>query len=170
MAWGQEPGWRCFRGFGPRGLSSRFRRGFGLCCLCLDFFFQVEMVWLCFSKRWFQVYAWSVAQSCPTLCDPMDCIARQAPRSRGFSRQEYWSGLPFPHPRDLPDPGIEPTSLASPALAGGFFATVPFGFRCTYILCMYKCICMFVWCVCINRHTFFPPGFFCEGWKTKSPW
>ena len=41
---GQEPGWRCFRGFGPRGLSSRFRRGFGLCCLCLDFFFQVEMV------------------------------------------------------------------------------------------------------------------------------
>jgi len=41
-----------------------------------------------------------------------------------FSRQEYWSGLPFPTPGDLPDPGIEPTS---PALAGGFFTTKPPG-------------------------------------------
>ena len=41
----------------------------------------------------------------------------------GFSRQEYWSGLPFPPPGDLPDPGIEPTSLMSPALAGRFFTT-----------------------------------------------
>ena len=40
-----------------------------------------------------------------------------------FSRQKYWSGWPFPTPGDLPDPGIEPTSLASPALAGGFFTT-----------------------------------------------
>ena len=39
----------------------------------------------------------------------------------GFSRQESWSGLPFPTPGDLPDPGIQPMSLASPALAGGFF-------------------------------------------------
>ena len=39
----------------------------------------------------------------------------------GFLRQEYWSGLPFPSPGDLPDPGIEPTSLGFPALAGGFF-------------------------------------------------
>ena len=43
--------------------------------------------------------------------------------SMGFSRQEYWSGLPFPSPEDLPDPGIEPMSLKSPALAGGFFTT-----------------------------------------------
>ena len=43
-----------------------------------------------------------VAQSCPTLCDPMD----QAPPSMGFSRQEYWSGLPFPSLGYLPDPGI----------------------------------------------------------------
>ena len=42
------------------------------------------------------------------LCDPMDC-SHQAPPSTGFSRQEYWSGLPFPSPRDLPDPGIEPS-------------------------------------------------------------
>ena len=41
----------------------------------------------------------------------------------GFSRQEYWSGLPHPPSGDLPDPGIKPTSLTSPALAGGFFTT-----------------------------------------------
>ena len=41
----------------------------------------------------------------------------------GFSRQEYWSGLPFPSPGNLPNPGIEPASFACPALAGGFFAT-----------------------------------------------
>ena len=51
-----------------------------------------------------------VTQSCPTLCDPMDCMVYQAPLSMGFSRQEYWSGLPFPYPGDLPDPGIEPRS------------------------------------------------------------
>ena len=50
-------------------------------------------------------------------------VARQAPLSMGFSRQEYWSGLPCPPPGDLPHPGIEPESLTSPALAGGFFTT-----------------------------------------------
>ena len=49
--------------------------------------------------------------------------ASQAPLSLGFSKQEYWSGLPFPPPGDLPDPGIELLSLSSPALAGGFFTT-----------------------------------------------
>ena len=48
-------------------------------------------------------------------------IAFQAPLSMGFSRQEYWNGLPCPPPGDLPDPGIKPSSLTSPALAGGFF-------------------------------------------------
>ena len=43
----------------------------------------------------------------------------------GLPRQEYWSGLPFPSPGNLPDPGIEPTTPGSPALAGGFFATEP---------------------------------------------
>ena len=42
-------------------------------------------------------------------------VAHQAPPSMGFSRQEYWSGLPFPSPGDLPDPGIEPVSPAFPA-------------------------------------------------------
>ena len=45
----------------------------------------------------------------------------------GFSSQEYWSGLPFLPPGDLPDPGTEPRSLESPALAGGFFTTEPLG-------------------------------------------
>ena len=51
-----------------------------------------------------------VAQSCPTLCNPMDYSAPQAPLSKGFLRQEYWSGLPFSPPGDLPNPGIEPGS------------------------------------------------------------
>ena len=50
-------------------------------------------------------------------------IAHQAPLSMGFLRQEYWSRLPFTSPGDLPDPGIKPLSLKSPALAGGFFTT-----------------------------------------------
>ena len=52
-----------------------------------------------------------VAKSCLALLDPMDC-SRQAPLSMGFPRQEYWSGLPFPLPGDLPDPGIKPRSSA----------------------------------------------------------
>jgi len=50
-------------------------------------------------------------------------VARQAPLSMGLSRQEYWNGLPFPPPGDLPNPGIKPQSLPSSALAGGFFTT-----------------------------------------------
>ena len=50
-------------------------------------------------------------------------IGFQAPLSMGFSRQEYWSVVPFPPPGDLPDLGTEPASLTSPALAGGFFTT-----------------------------------------------
>ena len=66
-----------------------------------------------------------VAQSCVTLCNPMNCSPP------GFSRQEYWSGLPFPSPADLPDPGLK---LRSPALQadslpsephGSFFLTLP---------------------------------------------
>ena len=50
-------------------------------------------------------------------------VALQALPSMGFSGQEYWSGLPFPPPGDLPDSGIEPMSFVSPALAGRFFTT-----------------------------------------------
>ena len=61
-------------------------------------------------------------QLCPTPYDPMD-VARQAPLSMGFSRQEYWSGLPFPPPEDLSNPGMEPTSLTSSALKVDFLPT-----------------------------------------------
>ena len=54
-------------------------------------------------------------------------VAYQVPLSMGFSRQEYWSGLPSPTPGDLLDLGIEPMSLAFPALASGFFTTAPRG-------------------------------------------
>ena len=60
------------------------------------------------------------AQLCPTLCDPLDC---SLPGSSIHGILQYCSGLPFPPPGDLPNPGIEPASLASPALACGFFTT-----------------------------------------------
>ena len=62
-------------------------------------------------------------QSCPALAAPWT-VAHQSPLSMGFSRQEYWSGLPFSSPGDHPDPGMEHPSLTSPALAGGFFIIV----------------------------------------------
>ena len=61
--------------------------------------------------------------SCVRLFETPWTVAHQAPLSMGFSRQEYWSGLPCPPPGDLPDPGIKPASLTSPALAGRFFTT-----------------------------------------------
>ena len=64
------------------------------------------------------------AQSCQILLQPHGLQPHQAPLSIGFTRQEYWSGLPFPSPGDLPDPGIKPMS---PALAAGFFTTEPPG-------------------------------------------
>ena len=64
-----------------------------------------------------------VTKFCPALATPWT-VALQAPLSMEFPRQEYWFGLPFPSPRDLPDPAIEP---ASPALAGRFFTTEPPG-------------------------------------------
>ena len=63
-------------------------------------------------------------QSCPTFCDPMDC---NPPGSSAHgilqARILEWIAMPFPSPGDLPDPGVEPTSLMSPALAGRFFTT-----------------------------------------------
>ena len=62
-------------------------------------------------------------------------VAHQAPLSMGFPRQEYWSGLPFPSPRDLPDSGIKPTS---PALADGFFTPEPPGKSSTVVHIQWK--------------------------------
>ena len=63
------------------------------------------------SHVWLFVTSWTAAQ--------------EAPLSMEFSRQEHWSGLPFTTPGDLPNPGIQPTTSASPVLAGGFFTTEP---------------------------------------------
>ena len=65
--------------------------------------------------------------SCVRLFVTAWTVAHQAPLFLGFSRQEYWGGLPFPPPGDLPNPGIEPVCLISPALAGRFLTTVPPG-------------------------------------------
>ena len=62
-------------------------------------------------------------------------IAYKASPSMGFSRQEYWSLLPFPSPEDLPDQGIEPMSPASPALAGRFFTTSTTGEAHCHVYC-----------------------------------
>ena len=96
---------------------------------------------------------YSVAQSCSTVCDPTGC---NLPGSSvmGFFRQEHWSGLPFPFPGDLPDPGIEPTSpVVSPAFSGGFFTTEPPRKPCSYKwldrkeegVCVCVCVCVCVW-------------------------
>ena len=61
--------------------------------------------------------------SCVRLFAAPWTVDFQAPLSTEFSRQDYWSGLPFPTPEDLPDLGIEPLSLESPELVGGFFTT-----------------------------------------------
>ncbi|CAI9155108.1 unnamed protein product [Rangifer tarandus platyrhynchus] len=82
--------------------------------LALLFFQMVVMI-----TTWCILSPFSLARLFVTLWT----VAHQTPLSMGFSRQEYWSGLPRPPPEDLPDPGIEPASLMSPALAGRFFTT-----------------------------------------------
>ena len=84
---------------GPPGKSQKWIILFAFCCCCL-----VTKV---------------ISDSFVTLWT----VARQAPLSMGCSRQEYWSRLPFPTPGDLPNPGIEPASLVSPALTGRFLTT-----------------------------------------------
>ena len=69
------------------------------------------------------VYVCMHVQLCLTLCDPWT-VAREAPLAMKFSSQEYQNGLPFPLPGDLPNPDTQPMSLASPILAGAFFAAL----------------------------------------------
>ena len=64
------------------------------------------------------------ARSCLTLCNPMDCSLPGSSTSGTFQARIYWSELPFPRPTDLSEPGIELTSLVSPATAGRFFTSV----------------------------------------------
>ena len=69
------------------------------------------------------VCVYTNAVNCVQLFTIPWTVTRQAPPSMEFSRQEYWSGLPFTSPGNFPHPGTEPTSLASLALAGGFFTS-----------------------------------------------
>ena len=77
----------------------------------------------CFSHVWFFATLWTVAH--------------QAPLSMGVSKQEYWSGLPFPLPGDLPSPGTELASRMSPALTGRFFTTEPPGKPSSLLTCTF---------------------------------
>ena len=73
------------------------------------------------------IFVCAQSLSCVLLFETPWIVALQAPLSMEFSWQEYWIRLPFPPPGDLPNPEIEPVSLVSPALAGGFFTSVPPG-------------------------------------------
>ena len=84
-----------------------------------------------------------MAMSCPTLATPWP-VARQAPLSMGFPRQEYWSGLPFPSPGDLPDPGME---LRSPALEADSLLTEAPG-KPLFIDFFFFLMCFLVCAVC----------------------
>ena len=99
-------------------------------------------------------------------------VARQAPLSIGFSRQEYWSGLPCPPPGNLPGPGIEPVPLMSPALAGEFFTTsttwealatwytssvYPSPFAPLVTICFPVCVCLLVCALRCFFHSIFGP-------------
>ena len=70
------------------------------------------------SREHYALCVCSIAQLCLTLCDPMDCRLLSP---WGFAKQEYWRGLSFPPPENLPNPGIELMSLVSPELSDGFF-------------------------------------------------
>ena len=72
---------------------------------------------------------WKALSSIPLFATPWTA-ACQAPLSMEFSRQEYWSGLPFPSSGNLPNPGIKHTSPVSPELAGRLFTTEPKAFDC----------------------------------------
>ena len=90
-------------------------------------------------------------------------VAHQAPLSMGLSRQEYWSGLPFPSPGDLPDPGIKNAYLASHSLAGGSLPTAPS--EAHLIACVVVC-CVLVAQSCLtlcNPMVCSPPGFSVHG-------
>ena len=75
----------------------------------------------CFVSLWW----WFSPFSCVLLLVTPWTVAHQAPLSMGFSREEYWSGLPFPSPGDLSDPGIKPASLAFHALQEGSVSSEP---------------------------------------------
>ena len=87
--------------------------------------------------------------TCVQLFVALRAVAHQAPLSMGSSRQEYWRGRLCPPPGDLPDPGIKPTSLMSPALVSRFFTTSA----------TWKAHIMMQWSVKVKRISRSPPGY-----------
>ena len=84
-------------------------------CVCVYMHMYSEHLWECVCM---------LTQSYPSLLRSHGLyVAQQAPLFIGFSRQEYWSGLPIPSSGDLPNPGMKPESSVAPTLAGGFFTT-----------------------------------------------
>ena len=120
--------------------------------------------------------------SCVLSCvQPLATPVHQAPLSMGFPRQN-WSGLPFPPPRDLPGPGIDPSSLISPALAGRFFTTEPPGFLGATMLKIYTYVHGYltnvshsvdVWVMRVDTTAVFSlhliPWIWCSAWNNVSP-
>ena len=135
---GEFHGQRSLVGHSPRGHRVRYD------CMTNNFFFQVttgcrsegDLSWTVWPHTWPRTIMWGrvtsvyecihdVPSDCSRvrLCATLWTVAFEPPVSLGFSRQEYWSGEPFPPPGDPPDPGMQPVSLTSLALAGRVFTT-----------------------------------------------
>ena len=112
--------------------------------VCPFWFLFLRILWNIWNDiKWANQCAYVL--SCVWLFVTPWTIAYPAPLSTESSRQEYWSGLPYPTPGYLPDPGIEPASLVSPALAGGFFTTGPPGKQVKYSHKVVKSSLCYVW-------------------------
>ena len=100
---------------------------------------------------------------CVRLLVPWWTVAHQAPLPMEFSGRKYWSGLPFPIPGCLPDPGIQPAPLASPELAGGFFSSAPPGkpwnWKDGMLFALEKCFVLgFLFCCSYCENEFWNSG------------
>ena len=112
-------------------------------CVCASVYKYVKCVFIYVCIQECVLCCAKSLQLCLTLCDPRDC---SPPGSSVHGiLQEYWSGLPCPPPGDLPDPGIEPMSLVSPASAGGFFSTgATWGAHLQLYVCLCVCACVYM--------------------------
>ena len=116
--------------------------------LIAQYILEYSLFLTCDDHKYVHTRVWLFATPCT--------VARQAPLSMGLSQQEYWSGLSFPTPGDLPDPGIKPTSLAPPEWQADSWPLAPHGRILKLILCWPKTSC-----VCSK---WFDP------WVGKIPW
>ena len=115
------PGWKhCWRFLHMGGQHTVVGWGCVYMWMCMGIVSTCMCIYACVHVSVYERVCVSMLSHVRLFTTPQT-VAHQAPLSVGFSRQEYWSGLPCPPPGDLPDPGIKTLSLASPALAGGFF-------------------------------------------------